>query len=268
MPPQHSPRPRGENEARVLRTRIWTAAVALPNAGFSWFIAIVGGWGLYEIATITAIRGIVSLLVIFVAGAVPLLAILVAGDGGFWVAPAAVFLIMLALIAIVARRGGEAAPKGLPLEIAGSLWVGVLFPYLAMLRNLPGGIAGIILMLLVVIASDTGAYFGGRIFGVHKLAPRVSPNKTVEGALAGLIASIAAGMLLRAWLVSQWKAFDAAAISAAIAVLAQIGDAAGSAFKRAAGVKDSGWIFPGHGGLLDRTCSLVFAAVFTYYCLK
>src|SRR5579885_2433694 len=119
MPPQHSPRPRGENEARVLRTRIWTAAVALPIAGFSWFIAIVGGWGLYEIATSTAIRGIVSLLVIFVAGAVPLLAILVAGDGGFWVAPAAVFLIMLALIAIVARRGGEAAPKGLPLEIAG-----------------------------------------------------------------------------------------------------------------------------------------------------
>jgi len=262
----------------VLRTRIWTAAVALPtvlaaivflpDAAFSWFIAIVGAWGLYEVATITAVRAATSLLVLLIAGAVPMAAMLIAGDGGFWIAPAAVFVIMFALITVVARRGGEAAPKGLPLEIAGALWVGVLFPYFAMLRNLPGGIAGIILMLLIVIASDTGAYFGGRAFGFHKLAPRVSPNKTVEGALAGLVASIAAGLLLRPWLVSQWTAIDAAIVGGVIAILAQVGDAAGSAFKRAAGVKDSGWIFPGHGGLLDRTCSLVFAAVFTYYCLK
>jgi phosphatidate cytidylyltransferase len=60
----------------------------------------------------------------------------------------------------------------------------------------------------------------------------------------------------------------AAEMGAAVAILAQLGDLAGSAFKRSAGVKDSGWIFPGHGGLLDRTCSLVFAATFTYYCLK
>ena len=77
-----------------------------------------------------------------------------------------------------------------------------------------------------------------------------------------------AGAILRPWLAVQFSAPAILAISGSIAFLAQLGDLAGSAFKRIAGVKDSGWIFPGHGGLLDRTCSLVFAAVFTYYCFR
>jgi phosphatidate cytidylyltransferase len=175
---------------------------------------------------------------------------------------------MCALVVLVGTSGAEKTPKGAPLEIAGALWVGVLFPYFALLRNLGGGIAAIIMMLLVVIASDTGAYFGGRVLGAHKLAPRVSPNKTIEGSVAGLIASIGAGLILRPWAIPHWSLSETAALSGMIAVLAQVGDLAGSAFKRVAGVKDSGWIFPGHGGLLDRTCSLVFAAAFSYYCFR
>jgi phosphatidate cytidylyltransferase len=262
----------------VLRARVWTAAVALPvvlaaiiflsSAGFSVFIAMLGGWGLYEVASMTGTRGIISILVLAALGVAPLLAMLAAGDGGFWVLPAVVAVMMFALVALVAISGAENTPTGVPLEIAGALWVGILFPYFALLRNLGGGIAAIIMMLLIVIASDTGAYFGGRAFGTHKLAPRVSPNKTIEGSLAGLIASIGAGLILRPWAIPQWSLPATAALSAIIAVLAQVGDLAGSAFKRVARVKDSGWIFPGHGGLLDRTCSLVFAAAFSYYCFK
>ena len=262
----------------MLRTRVWTAIIVLPavlaaiallpDAAFSVFIAIVGAWGLYEVAEITAIRGPIGLSLLIFAGAAPLAALLVLGDFATWLLPAAVIAMMLALVRMVAVRGGAEAPKGAALQVAGALWVGVLFPYFAMLRNLPRGIEALVMMLLVVVASDTGAYFGGRWFGAHKLAPRVSPNKTVEGAVAGLAASVIAGLILRPWFAPQWTPAAIAAISGAIAVLAQLGDAAGSAFKRAAGVKDSGWIFPGHGGLLDRTCSLVFAAVFTYYCFK
>jgi phosphatidate cytidylyltransferase len=263
----------------VLRARVWTAAIALPvvlgaiiflpNFGFSVFIAIVGAWGLYEVASITAAaRGYLAILLIAVVGGGPLLAMLIGGDRGEWFFPLAVILVMLGLVARVGTAGAENAPKGWVLQTAGALWVGVLFPYFAMLRNLPHGVGYLIAMLLVVIASDTGAYFGGRAFGAHKLAPRVSPNKTVEGAIAGLIASIGAGLILRPWLMPAWSADGVAAISGAIAVLAQIGDLAGSALKRSAGVKDSGWISPGHGGLLDRTCSLVFAAVFSYYCFR
>ena len=262
----------------MLRARLWTAAVALPtvlaaiiflsSGGFSLFIGALGVWGLYEVASMTATRGMISILVLLGLGVVPLLGVLTAGDRGLWVLPAVVIALMFALVVLVGISGAENAPKGAPLEILGALWVGVLFPYFALLRNLRGGIAAIIMMLLVVIASDTGAYFGGRAFGAHKLAPRVSPNKTTEGSVAGLIASIGAGLILRPWAIPHWSLSATAALSGIIAVLAQVGDLAGSAFKRVAGVKDSGWLFPGHGGLLDRTCSLVFAAAFSYYCFK
>ena len=262
----------------MLRARVWTAAIALPvvlaaiiflpNFGFTVFIAIVGAWGLYEVAGISAASGPLEILLVAVVGGGPLLAMLTGGDHGEWFFPLAVILVMLGLVARVGTAGAENAPKGWVLQTVGALWVGVLFPYFAMLRNLPHGVGFLIAMLLVVIASDTGAYFGGRAFGTHKLAPRVSPNKTIEGAIAGLLASVVGGLILRPWLMPALSSGEVAAISGIIAVLAQFGDLAGSAFKRSAGVKDSGWIFPGHGGLLDRTCSLVFAAVFSYYCFK
>jgi len=119
-----------------------------------------------------------------------------------------------------------------------------------------------------VVASDSGAYFVGRALGRVKLLPRVSPHKTVEGALGGIAASIAVALLLRHPLTPWMPAMISAILGAAISLLAQVGDLANSAWKRLAGVKDSGWIFPGHGGLLDRTCSLVFPAVFSYYFLS
>lgn len=261
----------------MLRARVWTAAVALPvvlaaiiflpNREFSFFIAIVGFWGVYEIAAMVPRLDSLGILAIVLGGLVPLIALLLHGDSG-WLPPVAVILDMLVLVMMVGRRGAENVPSGTRRTLQGALWVGVLYPYLAFLRNLPDGVSALVMMLLVVIASDTGAYFGGRAFGVHKLAPRVSPNKTIEGAIAGLAASIAGGLILRPWLMPQWSPGSVVLISGAIAILAQAGDLAGSAFKRVAGVKDSGWIFPGHGGLLDRTCSLVFAAVFTYYCFR
>jgi phosphatidate cytidylyltransferase len=262
----------------VLRTRVLTAAVALPavlaviifapNWFFSVFIGVLGAWGLYEVAEMTGARGVGAMLVIVLLGALPLGGMLAAGDRAGWVAPAAVLALMMLLVGAVAARGGEGGPKGVILALMGALWVGVMFPYFAILRNTAGGIPAIITMLLLVIASDTGAYFGGRALGRIKLAPRVSPNKTVEGAISGLAASVGAALILRPLLIPDWSIQFAAGLGTTVAILAQLGDLCGSAFKRSAGVKDSGWIFPGHGGLLDRTCSLVFAAAFTYYCFK
>jgi phosphatidate cytidylyltransferase len=202
-----------------------------------------------------------------VVGAVPLFGLLYCGDAG-WLVPTIVILAMLGLMAQVAVGGAEAGPKGLVLILIGSAYVGALFPYFAMLRNSPRGIQLLVLMIALVMASDSGAYFVGRAIGKTKLMRRVSPNKTVEGAAGGLAASMVAGLILRPLLVADWAVTGIAIFSAAIAVLAQLGDLTGSALKRTAGVKDSGWIFPGHGGLIDRTCSLVFAAVFTYYYSK
>ena len=258
----------------MLRTRILTAAVLLPavlaavvfapNWFFTLFIGVLGVFGLYEIAAMTGTLKLVALPLYAVVGGVPLFGLLYGGDAG-WVVPTIVILVMLVLVARIAIAGREGAPSVPALAFTGAAYVGVLFPYFALLRNRPGGVNSVIAVVLLAVASDTGAYFVGRRIGRRKLAEHVSPNKTVEGAIGGMIATVVAGLLLSPMFAPGWHLVTVMFFCAMISLLAQLGDLAGSAFKRAAGVKDSGWIFPGHGGLLDRTCSLVFAMVFTYY---
>lgn len=260
----------------MLRTRLWTALIALPAVLamvvfapawlFSAFIAVLTAWGLWEIGAMTNASVVQALILIFAGGGTA--AILLLGGATPWIAPAAVISLMLILVAQVGLGGGASVRRGWVFVLIGALWVGVLFPYFALLRNGAGGVPIVVLMFLLVVVSDSGAYFAGRWKGRIKLLPRVSPNKTVEGAIGGLAACVAAGIVLRGVLASQWSLGSIVLLAAGIGVLAQLGDLAGSAFKRVAGVKDSGWIFPGHGGLLDRTCSLVFAAAFTYYCSR
>lgn len=257
----------------MLQTRLSTAAVALPAvlavvifapaAAFTGFIALLAAWALYEVASMTRVdlgRGVL----LAVCGAIPLAALLLTG-GGPIALPAIVILAMALLVARVGARGAERISHGKWQVVLGALWVGVSFPYFALLRNGHNGVALTILMFLLVVASDTGAYFFGRTFGRVKLLPKVSPNKTVEGAVAGLAATLIAAIILRPWLTPELAPRSVVFPSLCISLFAQFGDLANSAFKRVAGVKDSGWIFPGHGGLLDRSCSLVFAAAFTYY---
>ncbi len=257
----------------MLRTRLLTAAVLLPAVGalvvfapawfFTIFVAIAAIWGLYEVAAMTGALHMVAIPLFAVVGGVPLFGLLYGGDV-VWL-PVLVILMMLALVARVAVAGGAAASRGPRLVFIGAAYVGGLFPYFALLRNGPGGIEMLLLVILLVVVSDSGAYFVGMYLGRTKLAPNVSPNKTVEGAMGGLIATMAAGWLLLEIRGGSWDTGPVLLFSAMISLLAQLGDLAGSALKRSAGVKDSGWIFPGHGGLLDRTCSLVFAVVFAYY---
>jgi len=258
----------------VLRTRVWTALIALPAlfavvvfappAAFSAFIGVLTAWGLYEVAAMTRACGAAPLAALVVAGGGTAL-VLSCAPQPLWFVPLAVVLAMLTFTARVGLNGAAPSTPGLGLTVLGAFYVGALFPYFALLRNGPTGIATLVLVLLLVMASDTGAYFAGSWLGRTKLAPRLSPNKTVEGAVGGLVLCVAAGLGLRAPLVPQWSPAKTLALSAAFGILAQLGDLAGSAFKRSAGVKDSGWIIPGHGGLLDRTCSMVFAVALAYY---
>jgi phosphatidate cytidylyltransferase len=122
----------------------------------------------------------------------------------------------------------------------------------------------ILLLFAIIWVGDTAAYYVGRAFGRHLLAPRVSPKKTIEGAIAGLIGSIAAGVAGGVWFLGEpWP--ELIWISAATAAIGQLGDLAESVIKRSAGVKDSSSILPGHGGILDRLDSLFFAAPVFYW---
>lgn len=239
-----------------------------PAVVFKAFIFVLALWGLREIAEmIHATAG--ETIAIAVAGGLPAIgAFRAMPPPAAWLGALVVFALMLALVVEVGANGPAGIPRGVFLAVVGAAWVGVLFPYFAQLRNNPGGVSAVILMLLLVVASDSGAYFAGRFAGKIKLLPNVSPNKTVEGAIGGLAACVVAAMVLRPFLTPGLTGAATVVLAIGIGVLAQLGDLANSALKRVAGVKDSGWIFPGHGGLLDRTCSLAFATVLTYYCLR
>jgi phosphatidate cytidylyltransferase len=270
----------------VLRTRLLTAAVALPallaaifflpDWGFTLMIGVLGAWSLFEIYEMARPLAAASVVALLIFGLLPLLWLLAGPMLGFYPPPypdpQRALIIMLAVLAVamlniitVAVSGAESIPRGAVAVASGALYVGPLFPFFALVRNSSSGIELIVLMLLLVICADTGAFAVGRAIGRHKLAFKVSPGKTIEGAIGGIVASIGAGLILRRWLVEQWSIERVIVFAGLVAILAIIGDLANSAFKRVAGAKDSGWIFPGHGGLLDRTCSLVFAAVLTYY---
>jgi len=123
----------------------------------------------------------------------------------------------------------------------------------------------LLMFFAMVIFADTGAYYTGRLIGRHKLAPRVSPGKTIEGAVGGLIAAIAVGPLSRLLFFHEIPIVHALVLGALIGVIGPIGDLAESMLKRGAGVKDSGTLLPGHGGVLDRVDSILFCAPLLYY---
>jgi phosphatidate cytidylyltransferase len=180
------------------------------------------------------------------------------------------WLIFLAaaIVALVMTMRGELA-KALPR--ASLLLMGVVYVFGGWKCALPLHEANphwLMYALLISWSGDAGAYYIGRAFGKHKLAPRVSPNKSWEGSAASVAASalVAGAYLLR--FVPEVTMLQAAAITVAANAAGQLGDLAESAMKRGAGVKDSGALLPGHGGFLDRVDSTLFTLPVIYVCLK
>lgn len=147
------------------------------------------------------------------------------------------------------------------------LLLGIGLGHAIRLRAIPGEAGGDLLLLLLVCCffGDTGAYYVGSAIGRRPLAPRVSPKKSWEGVAGGLAASIGGALLAHGWWYRKLPLTHAVLLGAALAVLGIAGDLAESVAKRAAGVKDSSGILPGHGGILDRIDSLLLAAPFLYY---
>ena len=158
--------------------------------------------------------------------------------------------------------------KRLAWTLVGAVYLGYLLPHWVLLFRMPHGRAWVFFVLLVIMAGDTAAYFIGTCFGTRKLAPEISPGKTVEGALGYVAGSVIVGCLGAKFLITELGATEVIALSAMLSILGQIGDLFESLIKRVFAVKDSGILLPGHGGLLDRLDSLIFPAVFATTYLK
>ena len=245
-----------------LPRRIASAAVLLPLAIFCLW---AGGWPwalLIGAATLglavewIALCGRQSLTPAGLALLVCVLVVWVMAVYGAAAAALGFALLAGPVIWQIGSKGRQA------VSLAGGLpYIGCGTVALIWLRAMPGsGLANVLLLLLVVWASDIGAYLVGRTLGGRKLAPTISPGKTRSGAAGGLLAACLVGVGAAFWMGPSVGLWGLVALAAVLSLVAQAGDLLESYLKRRFGVKDSGWLIPGHGGLFDRLDGLLTAA--------
>jgi phosphatidate cytidylyltransferase len=151
------------------------------------------------------------------------------------------------------------------IVLTGMLYVGLTLSYLVLVRLLPEGELLLFFLLLVTWAADTAAYYVGTLYGQRGLAPRISPKKTVEGLAGGLVGATLVAYAARWTFVPEFSNIDTLVLALFLTLAGLWGDLVESAIKRGVGVKDSGDLLPGHGGMLDRLDSLLFTAPAFYY---
>jgi len=182
-------------------------------------------------------------------------------------------LVSLAVHLFAFEKGRDQAALDFSITVAGLTYIGWVGSYLLDIRQLPQGGWWLMLVLPLVWAADTGAYSIGSVYGRHKLAPRLSPNKSWEGYIAGVFTSVIIGGFFSYAFSSMGPQpleglitpIEGASLGLAIAVLSPLGDLGESMLKRQGGLKDSSNIFPGHGGVLDRIDSWIWGAAIGYY---
>jgi phosphatidate cytidylyltransferase len=246
--------------------------VAIPALAFA---GVIVGFGHWVFAAGLFVLGAICLHELFqmfaftnpsrLAGLIGLAGLLVAAEAGgrTTVLLAFVMCVPLVFLLCVVQARHSGAP-GVSVTLLGLTWIGLALAHAVMLRDLPHGDKIVIVVLVGTFVGDTGAYLGGRMFGTRRLAPRISPNKTVEGLAFGLLFAI--GAVWFAGLYADWlSGVHALILGAAVAVAAPLGDLFESYLKRDAGTKDTGRLFGPHGGALDRLDATLFTAVVGFY---
>jgi phosphatidate cytidylyltransferase len=248
-------------------------AVAIPAIAFAIFIVVQGSWWFAAGAILLGLACLHELYFMLasvrparLAGFLALIGLgLAAMLGGpeqvLLVAVASVGVTFLLTLAGPSIAGGV---FGIAAVLLGVFWVGLAIAHAIMLRELDHGGAALAAVLAGTFAGDTGAYFGGKALGRHRMAPTISPNKTWEGLAFGIFTAI-----LAVWIVNWYQDFidtpQALILGAVVAVVAPVGDLFESFIKRDVGTKDAGSLFGAHGGALDRLDAVLFTLVAGYY---
>jgi phosphatidate cytidylyltransferase len=255
-----------------LLSRVAVAAAGLPIVVFA---AYYGSWALFTIVTVAGLVGLHELYRI----ARSLRPLVLAGYGGVlaaflgatlggpsWMLGGFSLTLLLAFLFAAVSETRQSTTVAVATTLAGAAWIGLGLGPLILIRDLePDGRLLLITVLVTVFVADTFAYMGGLLAGRHRLAPAISPGKTWEGFVAGVVAAV-----LTPWValneesleIVGWEAFF---LGGVIVLAAVAGDLFESMVKRDLGVKDSGHVLLGHGGVLDRLDSLAFAGPAAYF---
>ena len=173
------------------------------------------------------------------------------------------FFILLTFISQLFKKDYSKILAEISITIFGSIYLGYLLSFILAVKDLPNGNYYLISLLIITWANDTGAYLIGTKFGKNKIFPQISPKKTIEGSIGGIIFGIAATFASKNWLNLTFN--ELLSLGLIISIIAQVGDLFESVLKRGSGIKDSGTLIPGHGGILDSLDSLIFTAPIFYY---
>ncbi len=260
----------------MLKKRVITVLCVLPLLiaavwfGKPWFTILMAIWGLAAVLEFYTITKVSEVRALAVFGLLWTLLFIISPYFNYpFILPlilASAVVVSLIMLLTLPRK--EGAFISWAWAIAGILYIGWLLSYFVALRELTADrdwSNWALLALLTVFATDTTAFFIGRKWGKRPLAPHVSPKKTWEGAIAGVLGGVIASLILLSLLRLPINIGPAVLAGFLISVLGQLGDLVESLFKRNMGAKDSSHLLPGHGGILDRMDSVVFAGVVVYY---
>ncbi len=244
----------------------YLVAWKLPPAYFTTVVALAAAIGQYEFYRMARARGARPHMALGI-----LLGVLVILDaahplvrGGGWLVPLALSPVIVLAARLFSRRSVDGAFEDAGATLLGIFAVAALFAFQVPIRSGADGRQWLVFLYFIIWASDIGAYSVGIPFGRHRLYEKVSPKKSVEGLVGALIASAGMGLLCRAWFMPPIGAAEIVLLALLLTLVGTAGDLAESLLKRSAGVKDSGRIIPGHGGILDRMDSMLFAAPVLY----
>lgn len=254
----------------ILLIPIGVGFISIGGAAYATFVTILLSIAAWEYWRLFSTHGGFSPSVVMLVGGVILISF-----SRYWLEFDYSHLILSALILgsmaahiAACQRGCTTPAVDFTITLSGLLYIGWMGAYLISLRLLPDGIWWIMLAIPTIAVGDAGAFFIGRSFGKHKLAPRISPNKTVEGFLGGLFFAILGGVLfsflwgLRTPLITPLHGI---VLGVSLGLLTPLGDLGESMLKRQFNVKDTGRLLPGHGGVLDRLDSWLWGAAISYY---
>lgn len=232
---------------------ILVAAVVLM--GLREYFAMIAQAGIAGYSLLGSVLGLLLLLSFYF-------------DGSWFLEWGFVAVLSLFIAWWVSGKGVEAALGPISCTLLGVVYVAGLSGYTLLIHQMEGGRNWVLFMFLVIWLGDSAAYYGGRRFGKRLLAPVISPKKTVAGAMFGLLGSLAGGSIAQFWFLQEVAWLPCLLVAAVCGIIGQFGDLTESLLKRSTGVKDSGELLPGHGGVLDRIDSLLFAGPALYFCYK
>ena len=188
-----------------------------------------------------------------------------AGNDRLLLPAVGLLFVGFSLLLLFRVRTIDAAAREVAFALLAFIYIPFLLMHLVLLRQTTFGVQWLLVVMLIVMTNDSAAYYTGSAFGKHRLYPLVSPKKSIEGAVGGLFGSLCGTLLAKFTFFPQLTFCDAAVTALVIGMVGQAGDLFESLLKRSFNVKDSGTIIPGHGGVLDRLDSILFAAPITYY---